>query len=258
LCPILNEPGLAWDYEVDPGAPRPPLYFKIIKVLHFGSGEGPFNFTTSDGTHMSAPQDSDCGRRAYYQVKAVVGFDPVSGAEIVSGYSVPFGVPATCGTLEITLEYLTFNYVDDGPFDSDYEAYGSFMFNGTQILWNKDCDGYEFCGGAPRYTVVDTSLYTNMADMSLNIAGGRLYARGNNVIRVPVRDGQALNWNFRLWDHDDGSADDLICKPGRDRSVLPPLPVGSLAEWLSVDYEYFVRGDHCDIYIYLRGIPGTP
>jgi hypothetical protein len=145
---------------------------------------------------------------------------------------------------------------------NDYEAYGVVRFNDTVVRWNKDCDGHELCGGAPRYTEVDEGSSHDWADMSLQIVGEGSFAPGNNVIRVPVRDGEPVFLYFHFMDHDDGGPDDEWCGFGRRQTLLERV---SLAELPSLnedkvinDASYRLGGTGCDITLHLRGIPGSP
>jgi hypothetical protein len=259
VCSTRDEPGIAWDYEVDPANPRPPLYFKVSKVVAIGSSRRFYFTTTLDGIHMSAPLDTaNCETRTNYHVSAVVGIDPVSGVEIESSYSETLGIEPTCRILEIILYAVGVNHVEDGdlvhPF---YEAYGWLKFNNTLIRWNNHCDS-GLCGGgtSSAYTVINRREYG--ANLFLSTPGGRSFSQSNNVIHVPIRDGEALNWQFQIMDHDDASADDLICSLRRSQELLPAR---SRAEWLSVDQyvEYYDSGvSGCAFAIHVRGIPGTP
>ncbi len=251
FCPIYNENGLAWDYAIDPGDPRPPLYFKVYKVAEGARGSSLY-YTTLDGTHLSAPR-GDCGEHASYSISAVVGVDPVSGLEIQSSVSESLDIRPTCGQLEVTLDTLHVSTVEDGDpcFHSgtcgDYEAYGWFWFNGTPIRMFNHCDS-GICGGgsSSAYFVFNYEFHPNI------------------VIQVPIRDGEPLYWSFELTDHDNHSPDDYMCGV---RRIEPLLPARSLAEWLSIDQDVvYLDNVHltsggfplCTITLHVRGVPGTP
>ena len=182
VCSDMNEPGLAWDYTVDPANPRPPLYFKVYILADGASGRTLYH-TTLDGTHMSSPRGG-CEEYFYYSVSAVVGFDPASGEEIESLPSEALGIPYTCVTLEITLVSLHVAGVHDGDpctiFAScvnDYEAYGVFRFDGASVRWNNHCDGHRLCGSGSTYTEVDEGSFHDWADMSLKISRRKVHPR---------------------------------------------------------------------------------
>lgn len=258
FCPIFNEPGLAWDYTVDPADPRPPIYFKVYRVTA-GAGGSSLNYTTLDGTHMSAPQDTtDCGLRNYYSVSAVVGVDPVSGEEIQSSVSEALEIQPTCGTLEIVLYSIQMSGIDDGVLNDDYEAYGWLTINNEfHVLWNNHCD-HGSCGGgsSSAYTVMEDGITYHWRDMLLKISDGSWFARADNVIRVPIRDGEPLLLSFQFYDHNDYNSDYVICT---SRSS-PILPARSLAEWLSTweTGSITTRGVGCRVEVFVHGIPGSP
>lgn len=272
VCSEVNEPGLAWDYTVDPADPRPPIYFNVYRVED-GAGGSSLYHTTLEGTHMSAPR-GDCGEHAFYVVSAVVGFDPVSGMEIQSSVSEALEIQPTCGTLEITLQTLyVYSVLDGDPCTifatcvNDYEAYGVVRFNDTLVRWNNHCD-LNLCGGgsSSAYTEVDEGSSYDWADMSLQIVGEGSFAPGNNVIRVPVRDGEPVFLYFHLMDHDSGGDDVQWCGFGRRHTLLERV---SLAELPSINEDKVIQdgihssggtvfGTGCDITLHLRGIPGTP
>jgi hypothetical protein len=258
LCGITSEPGIAWDYTVDPSTPQPPLYFKVYKLAAAGGGRTLF-YTTLDGRHMSAPR-GDC-ERASYVVSAVVGHGPAPdpshprhvGPEIESFPSAPLEIrPTGCGQLEITL-------VDMWVYGGGYDAYGILGFNGVPALWNLGpCPGDTLCGGAPSYTSVSRTTAYNWADLSLSVAGGG-FGRRHNVFRVPIRDGDPLQMNLQLLD-----SGDVWCGyiAGRTHTIMAAR---SLTEWLAVnqDLQAFngattplgVGAIGCDINLHVRGIP---
>ena len=270
-CSFVNEPGLAWDYTVDPANPRPPIYFNVYKhMLTDGTMRESRIQPTLDGTHMSAPQASDCGEHVYYSVEAVVGFGSFYAEEIISGRSEALEIMPTCATLEITLVSMYVYGVDDGApctifadCAEDYEAYGVFWFGGSPLTWNNHCDN-ELCGGgsSSTYTIIDEATNYNWANMSLRKASGG-FSRGNNVIRIPFRDQEKILWNFQLKDHDSSSADDSWCGFGINHNLLPKDY--TLTELLTLDKDKVIRDRNfeigsygCDITLHLRGIPGTP
>jgi hypothetical protein len=100
-----------------------------------------------------------------------------------------------------------------------------------------------------------------MSRYMMNTGDG--WRRGNNVIRIPIADGESLGLAFQLWDHDTNSPDDLWCGDwdGRARTLVEAR---SAAEWLSFDEEvFFDRGSPgdgaCDVRVHVRGVPaGAP
>ena len=204
---------------------------------------------------MSAPLDDvDCGLSTYYHVKAVVGIDPASGAEIESSYSEALRIDRTCAMLEVTLYTLAISPVNDNDlFTADYEAYGWLRFNGIPVIWNNHCD-LELCGGgsSSAYTVIDEGHRYRWADLLAEGTRARV-GMEKNVVHVTIRDGEPLNWALNFMDHDDGSSDDLIC---RGRS-LPLLPAHTLEAWLSVDEFISTTVGPCTFTFLVRGIPET-
>lgn len=251
-CENVDEPGVAWDYVVDPAAPRRPLYFKVY-MLAGGTDSHILSYTTLDGWHMNAPYE-DCGS---YVVSAVVGHDPITGAEIQS--SVSEALDLNCGQLEITLEWLKVRNIDDGDIGTgDYEANGviGFMNENHLLYWN---DGLSIDYSS--YTVIDQDVTYYWADMFLGSALAD-EAPGNNIIRVPIQDGQPLRWRFVFVDSDESSDSDVFCETSPLGSYNELMPARSLAEWLTVDegVVYMRRGPgNCAVAIHVRGIPvGTP
>lgn len=260
LCTTADEPGLAWDYTVDPSAPQPPLYFNVYKQAA-GGGTSSLLYRTLDGTHMSAPR-GDC-EHASYVVSAVVGYgsaaDPAHPrrprTEVQSSVSAPLEIhPATCGQLEITLKELW--VYDVTEVDNQWEAYGALWFNDTPVIWNGHCDSGGCLTSGPSYTVVNQATLYFWADMFLSVGRGPM-SRGHNVFRVPIRDGAPLQWHLVLWDHNDVGDDSTWCG---GRRVLT-LPARSMAEWLSLDQDVTYNDppaplyDGCAIYLHVRGIP---
>lgn len=273
VCTVVNEPGLAWDYEIDLTDPRPPLYFNVYKHIQTpgaGSERVYLYYTTLDGTHMRAPLGNDCGEHVYYSVKAVTRFDSIYGGETFSGRSEALEIQPTCVTLEITLVSLVVYGVDDGApctifadCAEDYEAYGVFHFDRSSLIWNHHCD-HGLCGGgtSSTYTLIDEASRYNWAAMSLRKGSGR-FSRGNNIIRIPFRDRERVMWSFNLMDHDDASADGPWCGFGVSHDLLPKYY--TLDEMLTLDEDKLYQdtnrdsgGTRCDILLHLRGIPGSP
>ncbi|MFH1186317.1 MAG: hypothetical protein V1755_14980, partial [Chloroflexota bacterium] len=201
-------------------------------------------------------------------VSAVVGVDPVTGEEIQSPLSEEFLVPSSCASLEITLNTLWVYGVYDGDpctiftdCRDDYEAYGWVGFNGGRFVWNDHCDtglGRGCLRAGPFYSRVLEASEHNWSGFSLNTGDG--WRRGNNVIRIPIHDGEPLNLAFMLWDHDGASDDETWCGT-RSRTLAEARTV---AEWLAFDqvlaYDSNVtHHGNCIVDFRVRGLPaGAP
>jgi hypothetical protein len=208
----------------------------------------------------------DCSTATFFSVSAVVGNDPLTGGEIQSPLSEEFEVPPTCASLEITLDFLWVYGVYDGDpctaittCRNDYEAYGWVDFNGHRIRWNDHCDPGLFGSCmyvGPSYSVLDEATGHNWSSFNLNIGDG--WRRSNNVIRIPIEDGESLRMSFTLMDHQDWSDDYAWCgATGRPRVTEGPH---TAAEWLSFDQVLEFDGggspsDHCIIRFHVRGLP---
>jgi len=248
LPPDRREPGdpcqrtvLEWDYTPLEGAPGLPTSYKVYR--RSPGGIVPILYHTSVAATRSAPlATDDCHETVFYSVSAVVGNDPVTGEEIQSLLSDELEVPATCASLEITLESLWVYEVSDGDgcfhftdCAADYEAYGWFDFNGHRIIWNYHCDPGFFEGCTyvgPSETVVTQATRHFFSNASLNTGDG--WRRNNNIIHIPIRDGEPLNFVFMLRDHDDWSADNFWCGMRTGRAEIS-LEGRSAQEWLGVD-----------------------
>jgi len=228
-CATVDEPGLTWEYTVFEGAPRPPLFYRVYKRLE--SESVPRVYFDTIGIRKSASLDNS-GERAFYSVSAVVGRDPLTGEEIQSPFSEELEVPPLTGTLRITLVNVWSVITDD-----DMEAYGWLWFNGQRVTWNDHCDcglsGY--LAGAPSYTTIEVGRY-NWADMFLNQGDG--WRRRNNVILLPITDGEPLRMGLQFLDHDQLSSDDVWCALGRSGITL--LEGRSMDDWRLVDQEIHV------------------
>jgi hypothetical protein len=270
-CASTDEPGLGWDYTPRPGEARP-LRYQVYRRYEGGSVPVLYHTTTSPST--TAPLATrDCDVTTYYTVSAVVMLDPVTGEDVQSPMSEEFVIPPHCAALEITLNTLWVYAVDDafnpcggGPLDDCfYEAYGWLTFNGHRITWNQHCDpppgGGCLIGGTPSYTEVGQTTNHNWSDFTLNHGDG--WRRGNNIIRIPIRDGEPLVLRFQFIDHDDGSDDDSWCATS-GRRTLVMADARSQAEWLAYDQLLTFDGSagragNCLIDFHVRGIPaGAP
>jgi hypothetical protein len=222
-------------------------------------------------THTAQLPRGSCGANAYYSVSAVVSRDAITGEVIQSAASEELMLPPSCAALEITLEPFWVYGVDDGDFCTiftdcrdDYEAYGWVAINGGVFSWNDHCDpgfGEGCLSSAPSYTAVLEASEHDWANMWLNSGTG--WHRGNNVIRVPIRDGEALNLSFILWDHDDRSDDDVWCMA----RVAQMAEARSAADWLTFDQELVWDGNErggsissndCIIRFRARGMLAAP
>jgi hypothetical protein len=270
-CGLTEEPALAWDYTVAAASPRPALAYKVYRRL---DGEDvPALYHTATAPSRSAPQaPGGCERTVFYSVSAVVGVDMLTGEEIQSPPSAELMVPPSCASLEITLNTLWVYGVYDGDpctvfgdCRDDYEAYGWLMFNGHRFTWNNHCDpGFgEGClsGGAPSYSTLLEASGHDWSAFSLNTGDG--WGRGNNVIRIPIHDAEALVLRFQLIDHDDHSDDELWCGT-EGRRTLRMLEPRSAADWLAFDEVLTVDGNDtllgaCIVDFRVRGLPaGAP
>ncbi|HET7143984.1 MAG TPA: hypothetical protein VFI68_08205, partial [Anaerolineales bacterium] len=268
LPPDRREPGdpcqrtlLEWDYTPFEGAPRLPTAYKVYRRSPGGSI--PILYHTTLTSRRSAPlATDDCNERVFYSVSAVVGNDPLTGEEIQSPLSEELEVPSTCASLEITLNDLWVYEVSDGDFPctiftdcaNDYEAYGWFDFNGQRIRWNDHCDPGFFEGCLyvrPSYSVVTQATEHSFSNAMLNIGDG--WRRNNNIIHIPIRDGEPVNFMFTLNDHDDLSADGRWC--GGTRRVVVTVPGRPAPEWQSFDQMFETDDGNCIIRFRVRGMP---
>jgi hypothetical protein len=255
-CGLTVAPSLTWDYTVSAAAPRPAIAYNVYRRLD--GEEVPTLYHTAISPSRSAPLAAiDCALTAYYSVGAVVGNDPLTGEEIQSPPSSELEVPPSCASLEITLTEL-YVYGAYDP-DHDYEAYGTLWFNGTPVIWNAHCDGGGCLTSGPSYTSVHEATVYSWADMFLSIGHGR-YARSNNVLRVPIHDGETLRWSLVLWDHNELTDDYTWCGGRRVHTVA----ARSIAEWLSFDQDVtwndpYAEPGACALYFHVRGLPaGAP
>ncbi|MEX1071625.1 MAG: hypothetical protein WEC37_03275 [Anaerolineales bacterium] len=258
-CVGVEEPGLGWQYRV-----FEEYYPTSYRVYRRSPGDvAPVLYYDGITTMWTAPlATDDCHERVFYSVSAVVGNDPITGEEIQSPLSEEFEVPRSCAALEVTLDFLWVYGVYDGDpctdlatCRNDYEAYGWLDFNGRHIRWNDHCDPGLFEGCVyvgPSYSVVDEASEHNWADFNLNSGGS--WSRENNVILVPIRDGESLNLMFTLSDHDTWpNGDDNWCG-GTGRVVLTEGP-HSAVEWLSFDEVLESDDGNCIIGFHVRGLP---
>lgn len=273
LPPDRREPGdpcqravLEWDYTPSEAAPSLPTAYKVYRRSPEGSV--PIHYYTTPTSVRRAPlATEDCHETVIYSVSAVVGNDPVTGEEIQSVLSEELEVPATCASLEITLDFLWNYNVDDGDFCTvfvdcttfNYEAYGWLDFNGHRILWNDHCDTsfFDFDGCtyvSPSYTIVEVASGHHWADFNLNIGDG--WRRNNNIIRIPIDDGGALNFAFTFMDHDSDSPDESWCGgTGRTQIVAAARPA---SEWRTFDQVLETDDGNCIIRFRVRGMPSPP
>jgi hypothetical protein len=231
----------------------------------------PALYHTATSPSRSAPQaPGDCDKTVFYSVSAVVGVDALTGEEIQSPPSSELLVPPSCASLEITLNTLWVYGVYDGDpctvfgdCRDDYEAYGWLKFNGQQITWNSHCDpGFgEGClsGGAPSYSTLLEASGHDWSAFSLNTGDG--WGRGHNVIRIPIREGEPVNFRFLLMDHDDGSDDEMWCGTA-GRRTLRMAEARTVAEWLAFDEVLTfdaspARAGSCLIDFRVRGLPAA-
>lgn len=249
-CAWVDEPGLAWEYTVFEGTPRPPLFYRVYKRLE-GESAPRVYFDTIGSDWRRAPLD-DTGQRVFYSVSAVVGTDPVTGEEIQSPFSEELEVPPLTGTgmLEITL-------VDLMSYYAPYNAYGSLAFNGVLVIWNLGpCPGDTLCGGAPAFTTLRVRTANNWADMYLSVNRGS-WGRSHNVFQVPIHSGEALRWGLDLYEFTDESR---WCGFLGGTETL--LAARSLSDWLAVDQDVAFHvpsdGSSCGLTFHVRGLPGTP
>lgn len=255
VCGDTAGPALAWDYAPPAGRPRP-LRYQVYR--RFEGGTVPVLYHTATSPSRSAPlAAADCAVPTYYSVSAVVMLDPETAEDVQSPMSEELLVPASCGSLEITLtELYVYGAGDPGH---DYEAYGTLWFNGTPVIWNSHCDGGDCLTSGPSYTSVHEATVYSWADMFLSIDRGR-FSRSNNVLRVPIHDGETLRWSLVLWDHNDIGDDHTWCG-GRRVHTLDARPI---AEWLSFNQDVtwndpYAEIGQCAMYFHVRGLPaGAP
>jgi hypothetical protein len=262
LCARREEPALLWRWEY-PGGVTPdefaPRYYKVYRRLA-GQPVPVLHFTTESHFTAGPLLRGRCSEVVFYSVSAVVRPDPVTGGERQSPLSEELEVPPTCASLEITLDFLWVYGVNDGDpctiFDdcrNDYEAYGWMSFNGQRVIWNDHCDpGFlEGClTSGPSYSRVLEASEHSWSSLSLNTGDG--FRRNNNVITIPIRDGESLDFRLTFRDHDSGSADDLWCG-GTRRNVISEGP-HSAAEWLAFNQSLEYDGN-CIVHFTVRGIP---
>jgi hypothetical protein len=264
-CADVAEAGLAWDYRSRPD--RPASAFKVY--FRREGDDVPRHYHTAIPESHTAPlAPGTCGTTTIYTVSAVVGTDPFTGESIESAPSIAFRLTAPCPALEITLRTVGAIWeVNDGfegsPYHEEYETYGWFSFNGAPIRWNNHpCDATFFSGctyTSPYYSLIGQTDY-DMSRYMLNTGDG--WRRGNNVIRIPIADGQALSFGFQLWDHDTHTPDDLWCGDGdgRERTLVEGR---SANEWLAFDEDVlFDRDDAghaggCSLRVHVRGVPAS-
>jgi hypothetical protein len=267
LPPDRREPGdpcqrieLEWDYTPSGEALRLPTAYKVYRRSPGGSV--PILYHTTPTLRMNAPlATEDCHETVFYSVSAVVGNDPVTGEEIQSPLSEEIEVLPTCASLEITLESLWVYSVDDGDpctvlddCHNDFESYGWFDFNGRHIRWNDHCDPGLF--GActyvgPSYSVVGEATRHFFSNAMLNTGDG--WRRNNNIIRIPIGDGQGLSLIFTLMDHSDIYADENWCgATGR-----PAIAVAgrTASEWQTFDQVFEADDGNCIISFRVLGVP---
>ncbi len=272
-----DAPGLAWDYAVDPGNPRPPVDFRVYYRTE-GESTPIFYHQTYSGDNRTAPQKGDhCNETVFYSVSAVVGTDPSSGEIIESPLSAELEVPPSCITLEVTLisftlnrdvhdgEYLYSNWGhNEGCFDdcgATVEAFGAITFNDVLVRWNNHFHGSSF---ATEYTSVQPGVPIQFADERLDSGNG--FGLNQNVIRMPITDGQALNLSFDFDDHDSGSSDDHFCGSWSlpEQSATITVARGrSDEEWLAMEQDFTItdyvqdgvpQPQKCEITFHVRGV----
>jgi hypothetical protein len=249
-CSIVDEPGFAWDYTVFEGAPRPPLFYRVYR--RFESESAPSVYMDFIGNWMNVPL-AVTGQRTFYSVSAVVGYDPATHEEILSPFSEELEIAPLTGTLKITL-------VDMWPYGSDVKAYGWLSFNGQGVTWNDHCDP-GFGGGCltsgPSYTVVHETTVYRWEDMVLNQGDG--FRGDNNVILLPISEGEPLRMNLQFWDHFSLSDDEVWCNLPRSGRTL--LEARSIDDWRSLDQEIVIgdtaAGEYlgCEVVLRVQGMP---
>jgi hypothetical protein len=254
-CSTATEPALSWDYTTRAASPRPAIAYAVYRRLE--GEEVPTLYHTSISPSLSAPQAADCAVTAFYSVSAVVGTDALTGDEIHSPPSSELRIAPSCAALEITLtELYVYGAHDPGH---DYEAYGTLSFNGTPVIWNARCDVGGCLTSGPSYTAVHEATVYSWADMFLSIGHGA-YSRSNNVLRVPIHDGESLRWSLVLWDHNDIGDDYTWCGGRR----VMTLAARSIAEWIALNQDVtwndpYTEGGSCAMYFHVRGLPaGAP
>ena len=272
----VGVPGLAWDYTVFEGAPRPPVDFRVY-YRTAADARPTLYHNTNSGANMTAPLKSDrCNETIFYSVSAVVGTDPSTGDIVESPLSEEFEVAPTCGALEITL--LSYRQMDvNWPLDGEFlrawelcfddcgqtvEAYGYLQFNNVRVQWNDHCDGCTL-GRSSANTSVPEGAVLQWSDQSLSNRGG-YFGPGQNVLTLPIRDGSPLSVAFKFFDHDPVSSDDLYCASHASTDAggygsRTILEGNSLEQWRTVDQD-FVLGDVattavCEITFHVRGLP---
>jgi hypothetical protein len=263
-CVDVAEPGIAWDYRSRPD--RPATAFKVY--FHREGDHAPRHYHTALPESHTAPlAPGTCGTTTFYSVSAVVGSDPLTGGSIESPPSVEVRIVGPCPALEITLVgagaiWDVYDGTEGLPSSHEYETYGWFSFNGALIRWNNHpCDASFLSGctySSPYYSLIGQTNY-DMSRYMLNTGDG--WRRGNNVIRIPIADGQSLGYAFQLWDHDTHTPDDLWCGDGggRQRTLVEAR---SAAEWLAFDEELWLdrgspSGSQCQLVIHVRGLPAA-
>jgi len=275
-CSRVFGPAIEWDYGPISEGPDP-IGFDVYR--RSGRGTLPelyFSTFYYLSTH-SAPLEFNCTLPNFFSVSAIysadsLGVDTLSGENVHSALSEEMEFPPMCASLEITLDFLWVYGVNDGDpctiFDdchNDYEAYGwmSFeaegpshsrtTFDGIRVRWNDHCDPGFLSGCAyvaPSYSTLGEATGHNWSAFMLNIGDG--WRRGNNVIRLPVGDGDTLNFMLSFRDHDSGSADDLWCG-GTGRVVVSEGP-HTAEEWLAFNQTLAFDDGNCIVRFTVRGM----
>ncbi len=220
---IADQPGIAWDYEVDPANPRPPQFFNVYRQTPYS--EQSLAYSTPDGMTHVAPQDTDCDRDVSYTVTAVVGRDPVTGDPIESPMSEVYTVPQSCLFVHITLESFL-------PHRSS-SSYGWFRVNGRTLRWNFHADGGAILGShGPSVTVTTPEVRVLGQDMYLFNRPGYGYQQNQATIEYPIHAGEPLNFSMAIYNHREIIGDDLWCQTpgGRGQRILEGM---TLEEWVA-------------------------
>jgi hypothetical protein len=122
--------------------------------------------------------------------------------------------------INVTLTTLDAGGLDDGPGDSDVEAYGTLTIGSMTVKWNKHNCEPRFGTGClistpPPYTTRIASGRRQWSDMFLSF-DARGFRTHNNIIFFTRNDpktiAQPLTASFRLRDHDANSGDDTWCQ----------------------------------------------
>ncbi len=276
----ISGPSLAWDFTAPGTRDWEPVDFRVYSQTETGYGRS-FYYNTNSAGNLTAPQVSGgCNETVFYTVTALVR-EAGTGTIFESVPSEFLEVPATCGSLEITLNSFQLNrdahdgeYIlgswgrHEGCFDDcgeEVEAYGWVEFNDFSFRWNRHCDGCTM--GRVSDTTSVRPLTPVRFDLEFLQSGGGSYGTNHNVIRIPVPAGGILNMEFHFYDHDGGSSDDSLCQswalPERS-SLIQVMRVRSAEEWLALDQD-FTYTDYtqdgvpqtqaCEITFHIRGLP---